>query len=835
METYKSVLESVHNLIKQLPLGQSDVKEENVEVAEQDALIVVSNRLPFILEKNSLTGDIERKSSAGGLVTAVAPVVARCKGKWVGWTGVFYGPNEEPDPIPEADINDKTPTAGIKAEQIVPVYCDERRFKNYYDGCCNGGLWPLFHSMQDRAVFKDDHWQDYVAVNKLFAEKTVEAIRNVREANSNITPLIWIHDSQLMLAASTIRELSKKDNIPIKIGFFLHIPFPPFDILSTCPWSKEILCGLLDCGVIGFHIGDYCLNFIDCCHRLLSCRVDRAAGIIEYKDRHILVRAMPIGIPYERFVKLAEEAPRVIKPTTESVILGVERLDYTKGLIHRLQAFEKLLEDHPEYKEKVNFMQIAVPSRTNVQEYQDLKEEIDKLVGKINGKFSTANWSPIRYIYGCIPQSELASFYRDASVALVTPLRDGMNLVCKEFVACQTGDPGVLILSRFTGAAELMQEALLCSPYKIEEVVEALHRALQMPLEERTTRMQSLQRREKKNDVNTWMYMFMNAMESNLVKLDEKIITPTSYEEIDRYLNHHLGNAENVALLLDYDGTLAPITTHPNLAVLPDETRETLERLSNLSDVFIGVISGRDVNDVKEKVGIKTITYAGNHGLSILHPDGSKFLCPIPKESEQKLTLLSRDLQAQVCQDGAWVENKGLSLTWHYRNTPEKKQTHLITAAKSLIKSYGFRCITAQYALEARHAIDWDKGYSVFYILRSTFGPDWNQKVRIIYAGDDSTDEDALKILKSTAATFRVTTNPTLQTYADMRIPDTDSVLTLLKWVERFMSRRAPKALPIPTSTLSEQASPPQSQVDLGLSVQLDGSSHENSVDKEEI
>ena len=183
---------------------------------------------------------------------------------------------------------------------------------------------------------------------------------------------------------------------------------------------------------------------------------------------------MPIGIPYHRFVQLAEEAPRVMKRTTETVILGVERLDYTKGLIHRLQAFEKLLEDHPEYIEKVYFMQITVPSRTNVQEYQDLTQEIDQLVGKIYGKFSTANWSPVRYIYGCIPQSELASYYRDASVALVTPLRDGMNLVCKEFVACQIGDPGVLVLSRFTGAAELMQEALLCLQRMMHKILQQL-------------------------------------------------------------------------------------------------------------------------------------------------------------------------------------------------------------------------------------------------------------------------------------------------------------------------------------------------------------------------
>ncbi|KAK2709566.1 uncharacterized protein LOC136027250 isoform X2 [Artemia franciscana] len=840
MATDQNLFESVRNWVQQYLFKSprlsvdEDIKEENVEVPEQEALIVVSNRLPFVLKKNPLTGVVERKSSAGGLVTAVAPVVVQCKGKWVGWTGNFYGPNEEPDYIPEADINDKTPTAGIKADQIVPVYYDKTHFNNYYNGCCNGAFWPLFHSMPDRAVFSVDHWQDYVAVNKLFSEKTLEAIHGVREGNPTVTPLVWIHDYHLMLAGNTIRELSENEGIAVKIGFFLHIPFPPWDIFRICAWDEDILMGLLGCDVVGFHIEDYCLNFIECCHRRLGCRVDRKNMIVEYGNRHIRVRAMPIGIPYSRFVQLAEEAPRVIKITTETVILGVDRLDYTKGLINRLHAFEKLLEHHPEYIEKVYFMQIAVPSRTDVKEYQDLKEEIDQLVGKINGKFSTANWSPIRYIYGCISQNELASFYRDASVALVTPLRDGMNLVAKEFVACQTGDPGVLILSPFAGAGEMMHEALLCNPYEIEEVAEALHTALQMPLEERAMRMQGLRRREKKNDVTTWMHMFMQAMESKLIKPDKSIMTPTNYEEIDTYLNHHLGDADKVALLLDYDGTLAPIAAHPNLAVLPHETRRTLERLSNLPDVFIAVISGRDVNDVKEKVGIETITYAGNHGLSILHPDGTKFLHPIPNEYETKLIQLFQDLQAQACQDGAWVENKGFSMTWHYRSTPEEKRAPLIATAKSLIESYGFHCVTAHCALEARPPIPWDKGLAVVYILRTAFGYDWNERVRIIYAGDDRTDEDALHILKGIAATFRVTTNPSVRTYADMRIPDTDSVLTLLKWVERSMSRRAPKPLLMTTSTLPDKAGEFQSQMDIKKSTRLACSSCENFVDKVE-
>lgn len=273
-------------------------------------------------------------------------------------------------------------------------------------------------------------------------------------------------------------------------------------------------------------------------------------------------------------------------------------MDYTKGLVNRLKAFEVLLEKHPEHREQVSLLQISVPSRTDVSEYQQLKEEMDQLVGRINGRFTTANWSPIRYIFGCVGQQELAAYYRDADVALVTPLRDGMNLVAKEFVACQINQPpGVLIVSPFAGAGEMMHEALLCNPYEIDEAAEVIHRALTMPEDERSLRMNRLRRREMECDVNFWMRSFLKAMGS--IEEDDVGVTrmqPVSVDDFD-YLLNYIGYNHKLALLLDYDGTLAPIAPHPDLAILPHETKNVIQRLSNHSDVFVAVISGRNVEN----------------------------------------------------------------------------------------------------------------------------------------------------------------------------------------------------------------------------------------------
>lgn len=757
------------------------------------SIIVVSNRLPFVLKRNE-KGQLERKASAGGLVTAVAPVVIRAKGIWVGWPGIHLEDRNEP--IPESDPNDKTPTAGLLSKQVIPVYVEPQIFDSYYNGCCNGTFWPLFHSMPDRAVFSADNWTAYCAVNQEFAQKTILALKNLSTDDDHGPPLVWLHDYHLMLSANTIRNEADDLNLRFKLGFFLHIPFPPWDIFRLFPWADEILQGMLGCDMVGFHIEDYCLNFVDCCHRRLGCRVDRKSLLVEHGGRTVRVRPLPIGIPFDRFVQLAQSAQKVML-TNQRIVLGVDRLDYTKGLVHRLKAFELLLEKHPEHIEKVTLLQIAVPSRTDVKEYQDLKEEMDQLVGCINGRFTTPNWSPIRYIYGCVSQDELAAFYRDASVALVTPLRDGMNLVAKEFVACQINNPpGVLIVSPFAGAGEMMHEALICNPYEIDAAAEVIHRALTMPEDERTLRMNHLRRREKIHDVDYWMKSFLKAMGTLITEDGDEVLPttmqPVTMDDFEEYLAKYIGSKHKLALLLDYDGTLAPLAPHPDLAILPQETKNVLERLSNMPDVYISIISGRNVNNVKKMVGIEGLTYAGNHGLEILHPDGSRFVHPMPVEYQDKCSDLLKTLQDQVCKDGAWVENKGALLTFHYRETPLDVRPEMLRQAKALIEAAGFRAGQAHCAIEAKPPVQWNKGRASIYILRTAFGLDWSERIRIIYAGDDVTDEDAMEALKGMAATFRVTSSQVVKTAADRRLPSTDSVLTMLKWIERHFGKRLP-------------------------------------------
>lgn len=470
-------------------------------------------------------------------MTAVAPVVISSNGLWVGWPGLPF--DEGNFKIPESDPSDRSPTAGLRSSQAIPVQVEPELFNSYYNGCCNEIFWPLYHSMPGRSNFSRQHWKSYVIVNKLFAEKAIEALEKCLENNIRPgAPIIWIHDYHLMYAPNHVRELAEARNLNFQLSFFLHIPFPPWDIFRLCPWGDELLQGMLACDMVGFHIRDYCLNFIDCCQRNLGCRVDRKNLLVEHGGRSVRIRPLPIGIPFDRFVDLARTARQVIQKNDQQIILGVDRLDYTKGLINRLLAFELLLERYPQHREKVSLLQISVPSRTDVKEYQDLKEQIDQLVGRINGRFTTANWSPIRYIFGCVGQEELAAFYRDAAIGLVTPLRDGMNLVAKEFVACQINEPpGVLIVSPFAGAGETMHEALLCNPYELHDTAEVIHRALTMPEDERTLRMSRLRRRESECDVNQWMRSFLKAMGS----LEEDdvgatLMRPVTIDDFDEYL-----------------------------------------------------------------------------------------------------------------------------------------------------------------------------------------------------------------------------------------------------------------------------------------------------------
>ncbi|KAF2364433.1 Trehalose-phosphatase [Trinorchestia longiramus] len=764
-------------------------------------LVVVANRLPFVISKDPKNGDLVRKHSAGGLVTAVAPVIVETGGLWVGWSGLHL--EDGISAIPESSPDDKSPTAGLKSEQVIPVNLPRKMFNDYYNGCCNACFWPLFHSMPDKAVFEEDKWEAYVAVNEEFAKLTMEAVHKCYAQQPDQVPLVWIHDYHLMYAANYIRNTCNDEGLAVKMAFFLHIPFPSWDIVRLFPWSDELLQGILGCDSVGFHLEDYCINFIDCCHRILGCRVDRKKRLIEHNKRSVSVHPLPISIPYDRFVKMAEEAPAAIKhKSEEQLLLGVDRLDYTKGLVKRFKAFERLLELYPQHIEKVTLLQIAVPSRTDVKEYQELKEELDQMIGRINGRFSTPNWSPIRYIYGSVTHDQLAAFYRDASVALVTPLRDGMNLVAKEFVACQIREPGVLVLSPFAGAGVTMQEALQVNPYEQNQFAKVIHRALTMPDDEREMRMQQLRRREKERDVNFWLREVLTSVHSLEVENGSDIsLRPVSEEDFDQYLSDCVNEFSRLALILDYDGTLAPIAPHPDIAHLPEETKHVLQRLSHLPDVSIAIISGRSLENVKAMVGIEGITYAGNHGFEILHPDNTMFNYPVPSEYTDKLKTLREKLN-KLCDSGAYVEDKGPCVSFHFRKVDISQRQALIEKALQAFSEVELEVTRALMSLEARPPVTWDSGRAAIHILRSLLGLDWCE-ASIIFAGDDDTDENAIEALEGMAVTFRVTDFQNTKTSANYRLADPDAVLTMLRWIERRLGSRCPKPQSVRSRTSS--------------------------------
>ena len=716
-------------------------------------IIVASNRLPFSFHRTSK--GLERRPSPGGLVSALEPVLRKRGGTWVGWPGI----------VPREGESFETRAASY---EIAPVLLTDTEVKRYYHGFSNRTLWPVFHSMTDRASFERRDYEVYEAVNDRFADAVLDAAGRTRDA------LVWIHDYHLTLTPRRIRER----DVDTPLAFFLHIPFPPFDIFRLLPWDREILRSMLACDLIGFHVRGYVENFLDCAERTLGARVDRRAGLVEYGDRTTRVGAFPIGVEFGVFEALARDAPARADREGEKIVLGVDRLDYTKGIPERIRAFARLLELHPEHRENVVLLQLAVPSRAQVSEYKELKSEIDELVGNVNGRFATAGWSPIRYLYRSVQQERLAAMYRDADVALVTPLRDGMNLVAKEFVACQVDDPGVLVLSRLAGAADTMREALLVNPNDIDGTAEALHRALTMEESERATRAAALRKREQRDDLDAWTSSFLEQASA-----DRASILPVSDVDFDAWLGDFLKKRRRLALFLDYDGTLTPLCDHPDDARLSRDMRQALQSCSRRADTDVAIVSGRSLEGIRKIVGESVLTYAGNHGLEIegLH------LAPFVHEDlvhyRERADALADELDA-IAQDGAWTERKGPTLTFHYRAVPEHEREALVNEAHELIARAGYQPRDAHCAVEARPPIGWDKGRAVLHVLRSRYGPSWSEVVRVVYVGDDQTDEDAFRFLSGLAATFRVG-SPDTNTAALRRLADTDAVQALLDWLGR--------------------------------------------------
>src|SRR5262245_40474996 len=489
--------------------------------ATPSSIVVASNRLPVTVRQGR---SIER--SSGGLVSALDPALREMGGTWVGYPGS----------VRKVDCEHLRRELGYS---VAPVFLSAAQVRGYYRGFSNRTLWPLFHSLVEHVKLEPRDWTTYESVNEHFAAAIAGVARSA--------DLIWIHDYHLMRTGLHLRKRLPE----ARLAFFLHIPFPPHDVFRILPWCGPLLQGVLSCDLVGFHCPSHAINFLDCAERLLGSQVDRAQGLIQYDGHTIRTQVFPLGIDFEAFNERARSAARSGATSALRIILGVDRLDYTKGIPERIRAFDQLLRRHKQYRGKVSLVQLAVPSRSEMPEYRALKREIDEMVGRVNGLYGTCEWTPVQYLHQSVTPAHLAAMYRDADVALVTPLRDGMNLVAKEFIACQVDEPGVLILSRLAGVAETMEEsdALLVNPYNVEGITQPLHRALTMRREERAARIERLRERERRNDLYHWLDDFLTAAFSTPAGtprlLDDR--------ELERCLEEFIRGRE-VALFLDFDG-----------------------------------------------------------------------------------------------------------------------------------------------------------------------------------------------------------------------------------------------------------------------------------------
>jgi trehalose 6-phosphate synthase/phosphatase len=466
-----------------------------------ERLIVVSNRLPYVLENHS-RDKWTLKPGSGGLVTALLPVLRDRGGIWIGWSGAT-------EDVPGADeiFRGASREAGYV---LKPVSLSQEEVDRYYHGYSNESVWPLFHDLQSQCEFDPEYWHAYVRVNRKFAEALA--------ADCCKDDFVWVHDYQLMDVAHHYREIGGSADL----AFFLHIPFPAPDIFMKLPERTAVLTSLLSYDLIGFQTQRDRRNFIQCVRTLAknaSIRVEGHLHVIRVDEREIRVGHFPIGIDADAFVTSAtapdvEESANAFRSRypDRQVVLGLDRLDYTKGIPERLRAFANLLERFPEVRERIHLVQVVVPSREGIPKYDQLKTEIDRLVGNINGRFGELGWVPVHYFYRSLPKVELLSFYRAAGIALVTPLKDGMNLVAKEFCACSVEEDSVLILSQFAGAAsQLGRAALVVNPYDVEQTADAIYNAFRMNQSERRYRMRRLRRNVRTQNVFWWVDSFMRA------------------------------------------------------------------------------------------------------------------------------------------------------------------------------------------------------------------------------------------------------------------------------------------------------------------------------------
>jgi trehalose 6-phosphate synthase/phosphatase len=720
-------------------------------------LLIVSNRLPVTIQKKK--GQLSFNQSIGGLATGLGSFYKAFNSKWIGWCGI----TSEKIVLKEKE---KIETKLDKDFSSYPVFLSKRNIELFYNEFCNKTLWPLLHGFTQYVTYDKEPWRVYEKVNEIFAHRILEIAKPEDK--------IWVHDYHLMLLPSLLRE--KYPNIAI--GYFLHTPFPNSDIFRLLPWRKEILRSLLEADLLGFHTYSYVQNFITTVRRLLS--LNHTLGKIIFENHLAKVDSFPIGIDYQNFAE-AESKPEVetsMKKLSRKLgktkrILSIDRLDYTKGVLHRLKGFDLFLKSYPEFKEKVTLVLVAVPSRTKVQHYQALKKSVDELVGKINGEHGTLGWTPIQYIYRSLPFHSLIALYRISDVAMITPLRDGMNLIAKEYIATKTDGKGILILSEMAGAAEELIESILVNPNSIEEIAEALKIALTMPEHEQIRRNRIMQERLSNYDIKVWANDFMSSLSQ--IKKDQKELSAKELStEIETKITADYLDSERRLIFLDYDGTLVPFASTPEAAKPDSELQNLLASLANDKRNQVVIISGRNKEALDEFFGDHKIGLVAEHGAWIR--DSSGQWKPTGEYStDWKDTIRPILDRFKRRTPGALVEEKDFALVWHYRRADPDLSSVRVSELKDTL-----------YFLTANLELDVGEGNKIVEIKnaginKGNAATKWIEKEKwdfMLAVGDDVTDEDLFKALPEFAYSIKVGLAPSR---AKLRFKSQRDVRSLLK------------------------------------------------------
>ncbi len=724
----------------------------------QKTLVIVSNREPYIHKKRGDTVRVE--TPAGGLTSAMDDILKATGGTWVALgTG-----NHDREVVDERDCIMVPPEN--PAYKLKRVWLKHSVIENYYHGYSNQVLWPLSHITLDRVHFRERFWRDYKIANQSFADAILE---EVEEGG-----VIWIHDYHLCLLPGILKQ--KRGDLTL--AHFWHIPWPNWGVFRVCPQAKDIIEGMLCNDLIGFQIPLFVQNFMDCVRECLKAEINYKDASITYRGHTTILKAFPISIDYDKFNSMASASKSIrgIKKfkslyNLEDMLIGigVDRLEYTKALLKRFHAIEHFFEKHERFREKFTFIQIAVPTRMS-EPYISYKKSVEESISVINNKYSRGKWKPIIYIDSKVEHKELAAYYRMSDVAIISSVYDGMNLVAKEYVASQVDEKGMLILSEFAGAAEELEGALLVNPYNIEDFADRIETVLDMNQTEKAARMRSLRKHVKTHDIYRWISDFITETAEISLSKDEQfryILDCT--DEIKKRIA-----GREIFVFTDYDGTLSPIVESPEDARISDDLIDILSKLK--MTIPVAVISGRRLEDLRKRVGIEGMIYAGNHGAEVF--DGKCTV--INQESSVDTDLLNAFMErlrsALSHIEGVVIENKGITVSIHFRKVNSKYLWELLSIFRKTAKNYegAFRITHGKKVIEIRPVNIWNKGIAVSWILENMANA-----VYPVYIGDDTTDEDAYKAIDGKGISVSIGKNPEAEFY----LKNQSEVKDFLKWL----------------------------------------------------